>query len=195
MIDAAASDAILALVALVAGLRLLQRGGGAGTAGVGLILVGIAATFGTIRFGGVQSLAQAHDGVSRLASLVGIPLVGSGYLSVAFFPQHAVAVRPYVFVSLLVAAVALIGVPLYGTVIGGAAMIGAAVAAIVGLRRPPSAAAEGLAGAVGVLLCGLVVSGEGSWGPLSRTAWLHLGLSASCALLATGLLRGAPSEG
>lgn len=194
MIDAALSDAVLAGVSLWLGFRLLQRGGGAGTAGVGLMLVGIAATFGTLRFGGAAGLGQAHDGVSKLAGLVGIPLVGFGYVSAAFFPDRAVAARAYAFVSLLVAAVALIGVSAYGTAIGGLGMLGTVVGAIAAHRGAPRVALLGIAGAMGVLLSGLVVAGEGSWGPMSRIAWFHLSLALSCALLAAGLLGGAPGE-
>ncbi len=187
MIDAALTDGVLALVSIVTGFRLLARGGGAGTGGVGLLLVGIAASFGTIRFGGVDSLTTAHQGVSQLAALVGIPMVGFGYLSLAFFPQHAQSARSYVFVPLLVAAVGLIAVPTYGTIIGGISLVAIAIGALSAGGLGSSSALFGVVGAVGVLISAEVVAGEGRWGPMSRIAWFHLSFAASCALLAAGL--------
>ncbi|MBX2803334.1 MAG: hypothetical protein KTR31_36980 [Myxococcales bacterium] len=189
MIDAAWTDAVLAVVALGAGFRLLRHGAGAATAGVGLFLVGVAAVFGVVRFSGVDTLAPTHWGVSRLASLVGVPLVGVGWATEIGWPDRAQQVRPYAFVLLLVAAVALIAVPLYGTVIGALGMGLVAMASLVVLRRAPMVAAFGLLGASGVAVSGLVILGEGSMGPLSRVAWFHLALAGSFALLGEGLVR------
>ncbi len=187
--DTAWSDAILAVVSGVLGLRLLNRGGGAGTAGVGLLLVGVAAAFGALRFSFAPSLALTHLGVSRLAAMVGLPLVGVGWVTAVWFPDRARQVRPYAFVLLLVAAVAMIAVEPYRTAVGGSGMAAALVASLWTLRRDPVAGLLGALGAVGVVVAGLAIAGEGSLGPLSRIAWVHLALAAANALLAAGLLR------
>ncbi len=194
MSDAAWSDAILAVVATYAGFRLLRQAGGGPTAGVGLALVGLAAVFGTIRFAGVEDLAPTHWGVTRLASLVGVPLVGVGYATEAFAPPGwAQPARRYSFVLLLVAAVALIAQPVWGQIVGGLGMLLVLASAAVRARQDLPRAAAGAGGAVGVLVSGLVIGGEGEWGGLSRTAWFHLAFAASSALLAVGLLQ-APTE-
>ena len=189
MIDAAWTDAVLALVSLGLGLRLLNQGGGAGTAGVGLLLVGIAATFGAVRFAFAPDLALAHEGVTRLAGMVGIPMVGVGWVTAVWFPEKARQVRPYAFVLLLIASVALIAVEPYRTAVGALGMVASLVAAAWALRRDPVAGALGALGAVGVMVAGLAIAGEGSFGPMSRIAWFHLALAVANALLGAGLLR------
>jgi len=188
MPDVAITDALLAIVAGREGFRLLFRPHGGATAGVGLLLVALAAAFGAIRFSLAPELVGAHQGVTRLAAQVGMPLVGVGYAVAAFAPAHGRTVRPYAFVVLILAAVALIGVPVYGTVISGLGMAAALVGALV-LARIERAALLGALGAAGVVVSGLAIAGEGTLGPLTRVAWFHLGLAGSSWLLAQGLLR------
>ncbi|MEM6929349.1 MAG: hypothetical protein AAF602_20590, partial [Myxococcota bacterium] len=106
--DIAITDAILAALAGREGFRLLSRPQGGTIAGVGLLIVALAAAFGALRYAGVAGLEGAHDGVIRLAGQVGLPLVGVGYVVAAFVPGHGARVRPYAFVVLLLLAVALI---------------------------------------------------------------------------------------
>lgn len=190
MSDAGWTDLILGLVALGLGFRLMFRGGGPQTVGVGLFLVGLAAAFGVARYasGDQPSLVVAHRGVTGMASLVGMPLVGVGYLTAAFFPERAHDVRRYAFVVLLVGAVFLLYVQQSGTVLGALGMAAVLVGAGRALRVQPLAGASGMLGALGVIVSGLVIGGPGDWGPLSRTAWFHLAFTLSCVALAGGVL-------
>ena len=190
MTDAAWTDGVLAIVSLGLGFRLLSRGGGSATVGVGLFLVGVAAAFGTFLFSGVDVLAPAHRGVTLMATLIGMPLVGVGYVTAAFANHQAHDVRRVAFVLLLIAAVFLMYVDFSRVLLGalgmGLVMVGAGVA----LRTDVASGLAGVAGALGVLLAGLVVgTGDEVWGPLSRTAWFHLSFALSCALLAAGVWR------
>lgn len=190
--DIALTDALLALVALVQGFRLLSADRGGATAGVGLLMVALAAAFGAGRFWigrEAPDLAGAHQGVTNLAALVGLPLVGVGYATTAFVPKHARAARPYAFVVLLIAAVALIGVDRYRTIIGGIGMVTVLVASPALVRLDARGAALGALGAIGVVVSGLAIHGEGTLGPLSRVAWFHLGLAGSAWALGHGLWR------
>lgn len=192
MNDVAITDAILALIAGVQGFRLLYTDRGGPSAGVGLLLVALAATFGAGRFFVAPDdpeVAGSHVGVTRLASLVGLPLVGVGYASTAFVPQHARAALPYAFVVLLLLAVALIGVDPWITVIAGAGMAAVIVGAGGFARYDLQSAGLGGLGAAGVLVSGLVINGEGTFGPLSRVAWFHLGLAGATWALGQGMIR------
>jgi len=190
--DEAITDALLAIVAGREGFRLLSRPHGGTTAGVGLFLVAVAATFGVFRYSVAPDLVGSHEGVSRLAAQVGMPLVGVGYLVAAFAPTRDRVVRPYAFVVLLLLAVLLpvylVDVVPYGAVVGGSGMA-AVIVGSVALARVTRAALIGAAGAAGVLISGLVIVGEGELGFFSRLAWFHVGLAASAWLLARGLLR------
>lgn len=189
MSDAGWTDLILAMAALGLGFRLLSRGGGAQTVGVGLFLVGLAAAFGVARYasGDDPSLVVAHRGVTGMASLVGMPLVGVGYVTAVFFPAWAAEARRYAFVLLLVAAVFLLYVERSGVLLGGIGMGLVLVSAARTLGSQPVAGVLGAVGAMGVLVSGLVIGGEGDWGPLSRTAWFHLAFALSCLGLAAGV--------
>ncbi len=188
-IDVALTDALLAVVAGREGFRLLYRSNGAATAGVGLLLVALAAAFGTFRYGGVPGLEGSHDGVTRLAGQVGMPLVGVGYLVAAFRPQDDRRARSYAFVVFILLAVAFVSVPWWTTVAGALGMTAVLVGAAALGRRWRPAILFGAVGALGVVINGLVVNGEGAVGPLSRIAWFHLGLAGSCWALGQGLWR------
>jgi hypothetical protein len=190
MIDAAWSDAILAGCALAPGCALTWRGRAAATArtvgGVGLLAVGCAASLGTLRFGGLSSLVAAHDGATWIAATVGIPMVGLAYA----LPRSTARAAPMIVcLALLGAAWALHGNPTYRTLVGGGAMGVALVGAAARFRQDAVSAGLGVAGALGVVVAGLGIAGDGHWGPLSRIAWFHLAFAVSCAALGGGLLR------
>jgi hypothetical protein len=185
---AGATDALLALVCASLGLRLLNRGGvSAGTGGVGLLLVAVAAGFGAVRFTVAPDIAPAHDGLSRMAGMVGEPLLGTGYLTAVFAAAWAARARSVVFVVTLVGSVLLVDAPLWRTGLAGAGMLAAGVGALASRRG--DVAALGVSGAALTVVSGLVIGAEGELFGLARAGWFHLGLTASHALLALGLLR------
>jgi len=188
MVDAAVTDVVLATTCLGFGLRLLRAPPGAAIGGIGMLLVGIAAMFGSARYGFAASLAPAHEGVGRLAGMVGIPLIGVGWGTQVFAPQWANALRAPAFVILLIAAVALIAVDPYQTLIASVGITLVILAALSAMRTAPRAAGLGLLGALGALVAGLAVDGDSSVGPMRRIAWFHLLFAASMALLAVGLV-------
>lgn len=187
MDDAAWSDAILALVSLGLGARLWR--GHTSPGGVGLLSVGVAAALGTLRFSGLSSLITAHDRATWVAALVGVPMIGLGYALAWLAPHRADRTSPVAFVALLGLAWLLDGTPAYRTAAGGAGMVLAAAFALATARRDAIAASLGLAGALGVVIAGLAIAGDGAIGPLSRTAWFHLAFAASCGALGAGLRR------
>ncbi len=183
-----ATDAVLAVVACGLGLTLLQRGGhGAGTGGVGLMLVGLAAGFGALRLTAFPELEAAHSGLSRMATMIGEPLVGAGFVTAAFVPQHARVVRSATFVTALVAAVMLVAVPLWGTIAAATGMVAVCVGAVA--SADPRSAASAITGAALVVVAGLVIGTDGQWAGLSRTGWFHTTLIVAHGCMAWALLR------
>ncbi|MEN0065265.1 MAG: hypothetical protein AAGA48_24180 [Myxococcota bacterium] len=187
--DVAITDALLAIVAGVEGFRLLSSSRGGPTAGVGLLMVALAAGFGALRFTIAPDLEMTHQGVTRLASQVGFPMVGVGWLNSLVWPEHARQGRAYAFVTFVLLAIAFIGNPFFGTIMAALGMAAVVVGAVGLGRHDAWGVTIGIAGALGVVGSGLLVNGSGSWGPFTRVAWFHLGLAASCWALAFGLRR------
>ncbi|MEZ4235649.1 MAG: hypothetical protein R3F59_05705 [Myxococcota bacterium] len=163
-----ASDLLLALTATAAALHTRR----APTAAAGFALVALAAALGTARFAGATDLAPTHDALSRAAGLVGVPWIGLGTAATLLRPDD----RRTAWAA---AAIALLGALLWPidawrTAIGGAAMLGLALA---GLRaRQPAPAL----GALGVVVAGLAVAGDTD----ARIAAFHVALATSLAAVA-----------
>ena len=155
-------------------MRLLPRSGGPDLVGIGLLLLGLAAAFGVAAALGLPDASVAAWGVRRLALQVGVPMVGVGFSTATFMPQHAVAARRYGFVLLLVAGVAFINVPVWGLAVAGIGLALIALSAFATLPRDPLAGGFGLAGAL-MLLASAV------W--LQDMAWLQLGVTAGVVAL------------
>lgn len=187
---ASGTDAVLASVGIALGGWLLGRGRPSDrTVGIGLLLVGVAAVVGTLRFAGRTELVDAHAGLSGLAACVGLPCVGAGWATAVFAPARAEVVRRYVFGVLLVVAAMVWWMPLARTLLGGVGMIAVLVAAAGVAPRERGAAALGALGAGLTLAVGLVIGTEGELLGFPRVGWFHLGLAAGAAALGEGVRR------
>lgn len=183
MTDAGVTDVLLTGVAAGAAYALFRSGHREGA--IGLVLVGAASTLGSVRFLGVPDVAPVHQAATRLAGVLGIPLLGLGWL-IATVPAVR-ARRGLLFRLLAVVAIVASPTPLAPTVLGGAGML--AVLGAAARSGDPAATALGWVGAAGVLVSGLAIAGEGAWLGVSRLAWFHVALAASLASLAGGLSR------
>ena len=197
MIDAAWTDAVLALVC--AGLGLWLWGGGSPsqrTGGIGLVLVGTAATLGALRYGGVDGVENAHMGVTRLAEMVGLPMVGVGYATASWPPDWANRARSIAFVLLLIAAVLGMNDETFRLGVGVVGLAAVVVGALGQVRRDPVVTGLAGLGVAGVAVARFAILGDGDLGPMSRIAWFHLAFAGCVALLGAGLVRlEAPSGG
>ena len=182
-LHAAWTDAVLAVASFGGAAFCGLKGPRRWMAPAGLVLVGAAALVGTARLGGVVALADVHDGLSRLAGLVGVPLIGAGVIAATIGP----AVRSKVTSRVAVLAVVLCGVVWMAdadtqrslrTLVAGGAMVGALLASLRSQRW------TGAVGAAGVVLAGLVVAGDGDWLGFPRDGWFHLAMACSVAGLA-----------
>jgi hypothetical protein len=78
---AAWTDAVLAMLACVVGARCVLRGGRlAGIGGLGLLLIGVVAALGAVRFSVAPGLAPIHMPLARFAGIGVIVAAGSGAL-------------------------------------------------------------------------------------------------------------------
>lgn len=183
------SDGVLAAVCLTGASWLWVRSGGdpaqrAGAAGVAL--VGAAATVGTLRFAGHTELVDIHQTLSRLGSLLGMPLIGIGWLWRGV-SLPAAAFRPTIaFFALLGLLAELLSLDAWRTVAGGAGMV---LVIGVALYRRSAASVPGVLGAALVLIAGLAIGTEGTLAGLHRIDLFHVALATACTLLLTGLDR------
>jgi hypothetical protein len=152
-------------------------------AAAGFLLVGIAASVGTFRLGGVAELAMLHDSLSAWAGLVGIPLLGAGVMAARTEGE----VRDRIQSRAAILAVVLTGVAFLAepevqerlrTLVAGGAMVGAVLASLRSKAWP------GALGAVGVIVAGLVISGDGLWVGFPRDGWFHLAMAGSMLAMA-----------
>lgn len=213
-ISTAISDALLAAAALggagVLQVAALKRSSTAGTerltpkalgyylsvGSLGVGLVGLAALTGTVRFAGVEEVVPAHEFLSRLAGMTGVPMVGLAYVGFS-------ARLPTVWVTGVAAGLTLLGVlvdvRLVRTGLGAVAMLAVLGACLPTLARRPGARLAGMMGAVLTLVTGLAIGTKGELFGFPRLDWFHVGLAIADALLVAGLLwfepkGGGPSE-
>ena len=135
--------------------------------------MGLAAAVGTFRRAGADALAPLHDGLSRVAGLVGIPLAGAGVVGNLLSDQT----RPRLTrIALILGAgfglLALIlnddAFRLFRT-LGTGSVMGVTMALSARARN-----AMGVAAPVLVLFAGLGVAGAGDWLGFDRQGWFHL---------------------
>ena len=182
-IHASWTDAILACACFLGVWTSAGRNPRRWRAASGVRRVATAATGRTLRLGGVTDLATLHDPVPPWAGLVGIPLLGAGVMAsrvtndVRERIQSRVAVLAVVLTSVVFLADAQVQEQLR-TLLAGGAMVGATLAS---LRRKDW---PGALGAVGVIVAGLVISGEGLWVGFPRYGWFHLAMAASMVAIA-----------
>ena len=177
-IHASWTDAILACACFLGVWTSAGRNPRRWMAASGFLLVGTAASVGTFRLGGVTELATLHDSLSAWAGLVGIRLLGAGVMAsrvtneVRERVQSRVAVLAVVLTGVVFLADAQVQEQLR-TLVAGGAMVGATLASLRSKDWP------GALGAVGVIVAGLVISGEGLWVGFPRYGWFHLAMAAS----------------
>lgn len=155
----------------------------------GVLLVGIAAFIGAIRFGVNPELAVLHRFVSALATLTGLPLIAVQYLSTCFgWPGPAGRMNTMGASVVGFAAFGLaFPIEAYATIVGGASMVVVAAGGLLRLAVDPGRAVAAVAGAVGVACAGLVIGTEGSMGPFLRIDVFHAVLTVSFVGVVAGL--------
>ena len=178
MNGAAASDLVLALVCgWLVGTRMAKQPG----LGLAALLMGLAATLGTLRFSGVEMLAGPHRFASLLSAVAAFPLLAW----VLRWPDDPIATsfagasRAVLFAGGIGIAVTVFGVA--GWSPGVALASTALIAATMVQRR----SVNGLAGAAAMIV-GMVAAAARTMLPFDATVVLHLGLAAALVLLAAG---------
>lgn len=188
MLSTALSDALLAACSAGGAVGLRLRG--EKYASTGLAMFALAASCGSLRFGGVEALIGVHDFTSALAGQVGLPLIGVAYASAAWrdqldFPRR-LQLSGAVIVLFTVFGV-VFPVAIYKTAIGAAALVLIAAACASLASASPTRAALGGAGAVLTAIAALGIGTEGALGPVPRIDVFHVALSLANLSLATGL--------
>ncbi len=183
----AVSDTVLALVAIF-GSSLFMQTEMNGTAGIGFLLTGLAALFGTVRFGLWPQVRVFHEFLSALAGNVGVPLI-----AVAFY-HHSLPLPGLILIGSLVALTLLhilftviISFPLYGIIIGSIAMLAIIVAGILVIWENTVAGIFSIAGSILIAVAGLLIKTEGEWGSMRRVDIFHYALAVAYVLLIIAL--------
>lgn len=184
--DAAWTDAVLATASLGGAWACRDRV--RWMAPVGLAVIGVAASVGTFRLGGVQALTALHVALSIVAGAVGVPLAGLG-LATEALPDARLR---GVWVGCAVVGVALAAVhalapasaaELARTAVAAVCLVGAIVTSARRRRW------TGVLGPIALLVTGLVVAGDGTWAGFARDGWFHLGMALSTGLIAAASRR------
>ncbi len=187
----AISDGALAIVSLGGGVLLIRLGGRSRTlGGIGLGIVGFAAALGACRHGVAPVLEPVHVAATQFASVVGVPLIGVGFLAASLRKQewrHNLALAALVGLPGL--AILLSWIPGYSLAIGALAMV---VIAVTSGRRlsgkdQRNAGLAGLAGALLTMSAGLFMGTEGQLLGFDRIDWFHYALAAANLLLVLSL--------
>ena len=177
------TDLCLSATALSLGFGAIWRG--RVTGGAGLVLLGVAAGLGTVRFLIRPSVAFWHEHAMWVAATVGLPLIGVGYV------QRHRPVSGAVAVVILIAASGLAGSPVghgaYGRVAPARGLF-----AGLGVRLRTGRLA-GAGGALLVVLAGLFLRPVSEALALPFVPTYHLLLTVAALLLWRGLVEG-PSE-
>ncbi len=194
-VDAAWTDAILATASLAGAAYALRHDRQRWLTPAGLIVLGVAAAFGTLRFAGVDALIPAHEALSRLAGLVGLPLAAVGVAAASV--KTADLRRLHLAAAICAVPLAVVAVAVdpevsraIRTVVSGAAML-AAIGFSAKNRNRWGALAPVL-----VLVAGLGLAGEGELAGFHRMGWFHLVMApaAACFGLASTKTPEGPSE-
>ncbi len=193
MWSTALTDALLATCSAAGALGLRARG--EKYASVGLAMFALAASCGTLRFGGVHSVIGVHDFTSALAGQVGLPLIGLAYLSSAWRTQIDFSRRLQLGGALVVGFTVfgvVFPVAAYKTAVGAAALVavGLACARHAARARSQAAGYRAAIGALGAALtavAGLAVGTEGQLGSVPRIDLFHILLASANLALAAGL--------
>lgn len=186
-LSTAISDALLMLVAFAVTRWL--RGRGERYVSTGVLLIGIAAFIGSVRYSINPGLAELHRFVAALAVCAGLPLIALQFASTNLGWPGSEGRLNGMGVSVVGFAAFGLAFPLgpYPTVVGSLSMLVVATAALRSLRTDPARSAAALAGSATFLFAGLGVGTEGMLGPFRCLDLFHLVLAPAVALLAWGL--------
>jgi hypothetical protein len=172
----AASDLVLALVCLWVVVTKMARHPGLGLAA---LLIGVAATLGVLRFGGIEALVGAHRFASLVSACAGFPLLAWSLR----WPADPIAatMKGASRFALLVGGVG-VGATVLGLVLWGqaVALLSGLVIAVTAVQRRNGAGTAGAA----ALLVAMAAAGVGNAAPFNATVVLHLGLALALLLLA-----------
>lgn len=155
----------------------------------GLLLVGVAAFIGALRFSINPELADVHRFTSSLATCTGLPLIGVQYLATCSgWPGRDGRMNTMGASVVGFAAFGLaFPLPIYATAVGAVAMVVVIGSALRCFSAHGTHVLAAVAGALGVALAGLVVGTEGAYGPLLAVDLFHGVLALSFVGLAVGL--------
>ncbi len=175
------------LVAFAATVWL--RGRGERYASTGMLLIGIAAFIGTVRFAINPELEELHGFVSALATCTGLPLIAVQYASTCFG-------RPGPDGRMITMGTSVVGfaalglafpVPVYSTLVGALSMLVVIAGAARCIPHEPARAGSAIMGAIGFMSAGLAIGTEGAFGPLLAIDAFHAVLAVALVGLAWGL--------
>lgn len=186
-VSTAISDTVLMLATLGACFWLRRRG--ERYVSTGLMLVGVAAFIGALRFSINPDLADVHRFTSALATCTGLPLIAVQYLATcAGWPGRDGRMNTMGAAVVGFAAFGLaFPLPIYATAVGALSMLTVVVSAARCFGRHGPVVLAAVIGAVGVALAGLVIGTEGSIGPLLAIDVFHGVLALAFLGLAVGL--------
>ncbi|MGZ5966894.1 MAG: hypothetical protein ACXWP4_04425 [Polyangiales bacterium] len=171
---AALTDVLLASVGTIVVLACASRKTAATRVGaLGVLASVVAAILGAFRFLGVVGVTSQHLVAVHVAATVGMPMIGLSFVLASARPVHPRRMAGVVLVVLIALSLAFRG-PGFRTIAGAAGMIATAVAAGALARRDRLTGVAGAAGAVLVMIDGLVIGGPGDLWCMSRTAWFHV---------------------
>ena len=155
----------------------------------GLMLVGVAAFIGALRFSINPDLADVHRFTSALATCTGLPLIAVQYLSTCVGwpgPEGRMNTMGAAVVGFAAFGLAF-PLPIYATAVGAISMVVVIGSALRCFATRGALALVAVGGALGVALAGLVVGTEGSVGPLLAIDVFHALLAVAFLGIAIGL--------
>ena len=157
----------------------------------GLLLVGVAAFIGALRFSINPELHDVHRFTSALATCTGLPLIAVQYLATCSGWPGRDGRMNTMGASVVGFAAFGLAFPLeiYATAVGGLSMLIVAGSGIRCAAEDPRRSAFAILGAVGVACAGLVVGTQGTVGPFLAIDVFHVVLTASFVGIAAGLPR------
>lgn len=176
------------MLAAFSGTVLLRRRGERYVSS-GLMLVGIAAFIGALRFGVNPELTELYSFVTSLAVCTGLPLIAVQFASThTGWPGRDGRMNT---MGASVVGFALFGLafpfPLYAHLVAGLSLLAVSGFALQRLAIDPRRAGLAILGAMVALFAGLAVGRAGMLGPFLRTDVFNVLLTGAVLALAAGL--------
>ncbi|EMJ48874.1 DUF6962 family protein [Leptospira santarosai] len=190
-LSTAFSDFILSSVSIFVAIQTRNITSYSRTAGFfGFLTIGISAGLGTIHFLGIEVLDPIYRFLVGLASFVGVPLIGTGFLQIKKMEKNFIYPIAGILIFLYVIFGYVFPFPFLSTVLGGIAMI---TVILVCIRKNSGetkiAALYGILGAILFILAGLVIGTTGSRGPILNVDIFHIVLAVAVYSLSASLKR------